>query len=118
MPCYALLCYAMQVLKTQVMHDPHTRESRGFAFVTFETAEEADAAIAGMNGVELSGRTLVVQKARRARARSPTPGRYRGHQKGAFVYPLRLCLRMCLCLYSRTFLCGEPPLDQVQGGKY
>lgn len=65
------------------MYDPHSRESRGFAFVTFETAEEADAAIEGMNGVELSGRTLLVQKARRGRARSPTPGRYHGPPKCA-----------------------------------
>lgn len=31
------------------MLDPHTRESRGFAFVTMESGEEADAAIAKFN---------------------------------------------------------------------
>lgn len=76
-----------QITKTQIMYDPHSRDSRGFAFVTFETAEEADAALEGMNGVELSGRTLVVQKARRSRARSPTPGRYHGPPKCTSVYP-------------------------------
>ena len=35
----------VQVKKAQVMYDPHTRESRGFGFVTMESAEEADAAM-------------------------------------------------------------------------
>ena len=30
-----------QVKGVSVMHDPHTRESRGFGFVTMETIEEA-----------------------------------------------------------------------------
>ncbi|KDN43545.1 RNA-binding domain-containing protein, partial [Tilletiaria anomala UBC 951] len=74
-----------KVQKAQVMYDPHTREPRGFAFVTMETAEEADAAVEGMNGTELSGRVLSVQKARRGRARTPTPGRYHGPPKSKFL---------------------------------
>jgi transformer-2 protein len=46
------------------MYDPHSREPRGFAFVTMDGAEAAEAAIAGMSGVELLGRTLSVQKVR------------------------------------------------------
>lgn len=52
------------------MRDPHTRDSRGFAFVTMESAEEAEAAIAGLNATEMSGRTMNIQKARRGRART------------------------------------------------
>lgn len=63
------------------MYDPHTRESRGFGFVTMDLPEEAEAAIEALNGQELSGRTLSVQKARRGRARTPTPGRYFGPPK-------------------------------------
>lgn len=70
-----------KVAKAQVMYDPHTRESRGFGFVTMDTPEEADAAVAGMNGVELQGRAISVEKARRGRARTPTPGRYYGPPK-------------------------------------
>ncbi|KAI0829025.1 hypothetical protein BC628DRAFT_1361955 [Trametes gibbosa] len=70
-----------RVQKTQVMYDPHSRESRGFGFVTMETAEEADAAIAAMNGAELLGKQISVEKARRGRARTPTPGRYYGPPK-------------------------------------
>lgn len=44
------------------MHDPHTRESRGFGFVTMETAEGADAAIAALNGTDLQGKNLVIEK--------------------------------------------------------
>jgi RNA recognition motif-containing protein len=52
------------------MKDPHTQEARGFAFVTMESAEEADAAIAGLNATELLGRVMNVQRARRGRART------------------------------------------------
>ncbi|KAI0640147.1 hypothetical protein C8Q77DRAFT_112695 [Trametes polyzona] len=70
-----------RVKKAQVMYDPHSRESRGFGFVTMETAEEADAAITAMNGTELMGKAISVEKARRGRARTPTPGRYYGPPK-------------------------------------
>lgn len=70
-----------RVQKAAVMFDPHTRESRGFGFVTMESAEEADAAIAGLNATEINGKAITVEKARRGRARTPTPGRYFGPPK-------------------------------------
>jgi len=70
-----------KIAKAAVMYDPHSRESRGFGFVTMETAPEADACIANLNGTELKGRTMTVEKARRGRARTPTPGRYFGPPK-------------------------------------
>jgi len=70
-----------RVQKAQVMRDPHTHESRGFGFVTMESAAEADAAIAALNGQDFCGKTLVIEKARRGRARTPTPGRYYGPPK-------------------------------------
>jgi len=70
-----------RVQKASVMYDPHTRESRGFGFVTMETSEEADAAITALNATELMGKALNVEKARRGRARTPTPGRYYGPPK-------------------------------------
>ncbi|KAI8598512.1 hypothetical protein EDD21DRAFT_382266 [Dissophora ornata] len=63
------------------MHDPHTRDSRGFAFVTMVRAEDADAAMQVLNGFELHGRAMSVNMARRGRARTPTPGQYRGPPK-------------------------------------
>ncbi|EGO05383.1 hypothetical protein SERLA73DRAFT_157931 [Serpula lacrymans var. lacrymans S7.3] len=70
-----------RVKKASVMYDPHTRESRGFGFVTMETGEEADAAITALNATDLMGKTMNVEKARRGRARTPTPGRYYGPPK-------------------------------------
>ena len=46
------------------MYDPHSRESRGFGFVTMESAEEADAAITALNGTDFMGRTLNIEKVR------------------------------------------------------
>jgi transformer-2 protein len=70
-----------RVKKASVMYDPHTRESRGFGFVTMETAEEAEAAVTALNTTDLMGKVMNVEKARRARARTPTPGRYYGPPK-------------------------------------
>ncbi|KAH9973202.1 hypothetical protein BGW80DRAFT_256867 [Lactifluus volemus] len=70
-----------RVKKASVMYDPHTRESRGFGFVTMESAEEAEAAITALNATELMGKAITVEKARRGRARTPTPGRYYGPPK-------------------------------------
>ena len=44
------------------MYDPHTRESRGFGFVTMETGEEADAAITALHGTDLMGKAINVEK--------------------------------------------------------
>ncbi|EJD49742.1 hypothetical protein AURDEDRAFT_112522 [Auricularia subglabra TFB-10046 SS5] len=74
-------CAPLQVQKAAVMLDPHTRESRGFGFVTMEVPEDADAAISGLVGTEFMGKTLSIEKARRGRARTPTPGRYYGPPK-------------------------------------
>ena len=41
--------------------DPHTRESRGFAFVSFEDAESAEIAVRDMNGIEVHGKPLKVE---------------------------------------------------------
>ncbi|GAA5858636.1 hypothetical protein JCM8547_001400 [Rhodosporidiobolus lusitaniae] len=79
-----------RIEKCQVMRDPHTKESRGFAFVTMETADDAEAAITALNATELLGRTINVEKARRGRARTPTPGQYHGPPKryeGGFDRP-------------------------------
>jgi transformer-2 protein len=70
-----------RVQKASVMYDPHSRESRGFGFVTMEVAEDAEAAIAGLSGTDLHGKNILVEKARRGRGRTPTPGRYFGPPK-------------------------------------
>ena len=54
--------------------DRETARPRGFAFVTFEAAEQANAAIAKMNGFELDGRALVVSEARPKESAAPGGG--------------------------------------------
>lgn len=70
-----------------IMKDPHTQESRGFGFVKMVTAEQADAAKEGLQGENIEGRTLSIEKARRARPRTPTPGKYFGPPKRGKTYP-------------------------------
>ncbi|KAM3070373.1 hypothetical protein ACMFMG_010201 [Clarireedia jacksonii] len=69
------------VEKCNIMRDPHTRESRGFGFVKMVTSDQADAAKEGLQGEAIEGRTLSIEKARRARPRTPTPGKYFGPPK-------------------------------------
>jgi RNA recognition motif-containing protein len=47
-----------------VIKDKFTGQSRGFGFVEMPSASEAKAAIDGMNGKDLKGRTLNVNEAR------------------------------------------------------
>ncbi|KAK8135881.1 RNA-binding protein [Apiospora sp. TS-2023a] len=70
-----------EVEKCQIMKDPHTKESRGFGFVKMVTSDQADAAKDGLQGEVIDGRTLSIEKARRARPRTPTPGKYFGPPK-------------------------------------
>lgn len=72
-----------------IMVDPHTKESRGFGFVKMVTSEQADAAKEGLQGEVIEGRTLSIEKARRGRPRTPTPGKYFGPPKRGMFFPLR-----------------------------
>lgn len=78
-----------EVEQCNIMRDPHTKESRGFGFVNMVTSDQADAAKEGLQGEVHQGRTLSIEKARRARPRTPTPGKYYGPPKrGKFVCSL------------------------------
>jgi cold-inducible RNA-binding protein len=52
------------VVEANLMMDRATGRPRGFAFVTMSTPEEAQKAIAEMNGKQLDGRALTVNVAR------------------------------------------------------
>lgn len=81
-----------EVEKCNIMRDPHTRESRGFGFVKMVTGPEADAAKEALQGEVYEGRTLSIEKARRARPRTPTPGKYFGPPKrGTTSYHSNIC---------------------------
>jgi len=59
------------VKSADVMIDRETGRSRGFGFVEFESAEPMQAAIAGLNEREVSGRNLTVNEARERAPRGP-----------------------------------------------
>jgi len=52
------------VERVSLMKDRDTGRSRGFAFVEMTNTNEADQAIAGLNGTDLGGRALNVNEAR------------------------------------------------------
>ena len=58
------------VQSAKVITDRYTGQSRGFGFVEMATSEEAQKAIAALNGSNLGGRTLVVNEARPQEKRS------------------------------------------------
>jgi RNA recognition motif-containing protein len=59
------------VTDVHLVTDRATGQARGFGFVTMSTAQEAQGAIQGMNGVSLDGRALRVNE---AEERAPRPG--------------------------------------------
>src|ERR1043165_1385075 len=58
------------VLEANLMMDRATGRPRGFAFVTMSTDEEAQKALAAMNGANMDGRNLTVNVARPREERS------------------------------------------------
>jgi RNA recognition motif-containing protein len=69
------------VTSAQVVTDRETGRSRGFAFVEMGTDEEAQAAIAALNGQENGGRALTVKEAKPREERSGGGG---GGGRGGF----------------------------------
>jgi RNA recognition motif-containing protein len=65
-----------QVTSARIIKDRFSGESRGFGFVEMANKSEAQAAIAGLNGKELKGRTITVNEAR------PREERGRGDRGG------------------------------------
>jgi len=65
-----------QVESVSIIKDKFSGESRGFGFVEMPARAEAQAAIDGLNGKELKGRTLNVNEAR------PRPEGRRGGGRG------------------------------------
>ena len=53
-----------EVTSAKIITDKFTGQSRGFGFVEMPNADEAQAAIDGMNGQEFQGRPLRVNEAR------------------------------------------------------
>ncbi|MFQ6128198.1 MAG: RNA recognition motif domain-containing protein [Thermoplasmata archaeon] len=64
-----------EVASAKIITDKLSGVSRGFGFVEMPVESEAQEAITGLNGKELKGRTLAVDKARPRRAGRQDRGR-------------------------------------------
>ncbi|MFW6140680.1 MAG: RNA recognition motif domain-containing protein [Acidobacteriota bacterium] len=53
-----------QVSSVKIITDKHTGDSRGFGFVEMPNHSEANSAISALNGKDLKGRSIKVNKAR------------------------------------------------------
>jgi RNA recognition motif-containing protein len=61
-------------MPVRLITDQDSGQSKGFGFVEMAAASEAQAAIAGLHGKELQGRTLTVSEARPRNEGRPRTG--------------------------------------------
>lgn len=72
------------VVEATLMLDRETGRSRGFAFVTMDTPESAQAAIQAMSGAQLDGRALTVNEAKPREERPRSGGGGGGGSRGGY----------------------------------
>ena len=70
------------VLETNLMMDRVSGRPRGFGFITMSTPEEAQKAIAALNGKDMDGRSLTVNEAKPREERSGGGGGGGGYGGG------------------------------------
>jgi RNA recognition motif-containing protein len=73
-----------QVATASIIKDKFSGESRGFGFVEMPTKEEAEKAIAALNGKDLKGRTMTVNEAKPRTDRPRTGSGGGGGGRGGF----------------------------------
>ena len=74
------------VSSAKVMMDRDTGRSKGFGFVEMSSATEAQAAIQGLHGQSVDGRSIVVNLARPREERSDGGGAGGGYRGGRSSY--------------------------------
>jgi RNA recognition motif-containing protein len=72
------------VKSAKIIRQKDSNKSKGFGFVEMEDSEQANAAIAGLNGTDFMGRTLVVKEAeeRKEKPEYKDKGGYKGNGGG------------------------------------
>ena len=81
-----LFSQAGTVQEVTLMQDRFTGKSRGFAFITMGSEEDAQNAISKLNGQAIEGRPLTVNEARPREPRAPGGGGGRGYGGGGGGY--------------------------------
>jgi len=71
-----------QIESITIITDKYSGSSKGFGFVEMPSKAEAQAAIEGLNGTELKGRTITVNEARPRTENRGSKGRYGGGRGG------------------------------------
>jgi cold-inducible RNA-binding protein len=79
-----LFSQAGAVQEVTLMQDRFTGKSRGFAFVTMGSEEDAQNAISKLNGQAMEGRPLTVNEARPREQRAPGGGGRGGYGGGGY----------------------------------
>ena len=72
-----------EVESASVVKDRFSGESRGFGFVEMPAKKDADAAIAGLNGTDVKGRSITVNE---AKPKAPKSGGGGGGGRGGRRY--------------------------------
>lgn len=80
----ALFGQAGTVSVVEIIFDKFTGRSRGFAFVTMGSAEEAQKAVEQFHGHQMEGRALAVNIARPREERPPRSGGFGGGERRGF----------------------------------
>jgi len=70
-----------KIERVQLIKDPSTKECRGFGFVDYANADDADRAVKELDQQDYDGRKLRVEKSKRGMGYERTPGRYLGYSR-------------------------------------
>ena len=65
-----------KIVSARLAIDPTSGEAKGFGFVEFTSADEGRAAIAGLDGRDISGQALKVNEAKPRKERVPSPAEH------------------------------------------
>ena len=65
-----------QIEECRIITDRETGRSRGFGFVTFESADSAEEAMSALDGADLGGRPMKVNQAKERERRPPRNDRW------------------------------------------
>jgi cold-inducible RNA-binding protein len=72
------------VTEASLITDKMNGRSRGFAFVTMSSEQEAQTAIQAMNGTDMNGRALIVNEARPREQRPAGAGSFSGGRNSRY----------------------------------